>query len=835
MAAAGTGDYVLGIDLGTTYSAAAIARDGRAEIASLGHLAAVIPSVVLVRSDGDVLIGEAAERRAATDPTRVAREFKRRLGDPVPLLLGGSPFGAEALMAQLLRGVYDTVVEQQGRPPSTTVVTHPANYGDYKLDMLREAVRLADIANVRFLSEPEAAATHYAQQDRLDDGDVVAVYDFGGGTFDAAVVRRTGEGFELLGMPEGMERLGGMDFDQAVFSHVMSASGAGDALDPADAEVMSAVQRIREDCRVAKETLSVDTDAEVSVLLPNLNTKVRVTRSEFEEMIRPRIAETIESLRRAIRSADLDVEDVSRILLVGGSSRIPLVREMVGSVTGRPVTVDAHPKHAIVLGAALAGAADGGAPIAVGAAGTTIGVGGPPPRPTDDGFDDDPTGRRRRPLLAAVAVIAALALGIGGLLVFTDGDAGDDTAAVTEPPDLVATEALATVAPATITPATDAPTTPASTEAEADAKVIVTGGEVFLTALDDDGEAPFTESVAGEPDRQLFAFAAAGPTAEPSTDADNAAAEESTEGADAPDDSVTIAAFSGTAEGVFAGQRGVAACDTDRLVAQLADDAGSASAWAAVEGIDESEIPSFVSTLTAIVLTRDLRVTDHSFVNGLAVPRQAVLQIGTAVLVDVFGSPRVRCASGSPLTAPEPVTGTTAYVGAAWDTFEPDTTEIVVAAPEPTTGFVLTDVDGGDPFTRPVGSTGLDDPAPGPGEVLAVGGFTDLGGFTGPFVVNEMLMTFPASGGAITATWNYAIDVQGVTLSSTGELTGTYDPVTGVASGDGFGSVSGGGVSGGGSGTWTATIDTASGTLSGIAGDGSDTAAFELTFEPYQL
>jgi actin-like ATPase involved in cell morphogenesis len=828
MAAAESGDYVLGIDLGTTYSAAAIARDGRAEIVSLGHVAAVVPSVILVRSDGDVLVGEAAERRAASDPTRVAREFKRRLGDPVPLLLGGSPYGAEALMAQLLRGVYDTVVEQQGRPPTTTVVTHPANYGDYKLDMLREAVRLADIADVRFLNEPEAAATHYAQQDRLDDGEVVAVYDFGGGTFDAAVVRRRGDRFELLGTPEGMERLGGMDFDQAVFSHVMSSSGVGHDLDPTDPDVMSAVQGIREDCRVAKEALSDDTDVEVAVILPNLNTKVRVTRSEFEEMIRPRIAKTIESLRRAIRSADLDVEDVSRILLVGGSSRIPLVGEMVRSATGRPVTADAHPKHAIVLGAALAGAADGGAPIAVGAAGTTIGVGGPPPRLTDDGFDDDPTGRRRRPLLAAVAVIAALALGIGGLLVFTGDDAGDDTAAVTEPPNPVATEALATVAPATITPATDAPTTSASTEAE----VIVTGGEVFLTALDDDGEAPFTESVAGEPDRQLFAFAAAGPPADPAA---GPAAEESTGNADAADDSVIVAASSGTAEGVFAGQRGVAACDTDRLVAQLADDAGSASAWAAVEGIDESEIPSFVSTLTAILLTRDLRVTDHSFVDGLAVPRQAVLQIGTAVLVDVFGSPRVRCASGSPLTAPEPVTGTTAYVGAAWDTFEPDTIEIVVAAPEPATGFVLTDVDGGDPFTRPVGSTGLDDQAPDPGDVLAVGGFTDLGGFSGPFVVNEMLMTFPASGGAIIGTWTYSIDVQGVALSSTGELTGTYDPVTGIASGDGFGSVSGGGVTGGGSGAWSATIDTASGTLSGVGGDGSDTATFELIFEPYQL
>jgi hypothetical protein len=181
------------------------------------------------------------------------------------------------------------------------------------------------------------------------------------------------------------------------------------------------------------------------------------------------------------------------------------------------------------------------------------------------------------------------------------------------------------------------------------------------------------------------------------------------------------------------------------------------------------------------------------------------------------------------------VTGRTSYVGSAWNTFQPETIEIVVAALEPVTEFVLADVDGGEPFTRPVGSTGLDDPAPDPGEILAVGGFTDLGGFTGPFGVNEMLMTFPASGGPVTATWAYSISLQGVTLNSEGDLSGTYDPATGTASGEGFGTVSGGGVTGGGSGSWSATINPAAGTVSGIAGDGSETITFELTFEPYEL
>ena len=113
--------YVLGIDLGTTYSAAAVFENNRAEIVQLGTRQATIPSVVLLRDDGEVLVGEAAERRALAEPERVAREFKRRLGDPVPLILGGTPYGAEALMAHLLRWIVATVSQQKGGPPDVVV------------------------------------------------------------------------------------------------------------------------------------------------------------------------------------------------------------------------------------------------------------------------------------------------------------------------------------------------------------------------------------------------------------------------------------------------------------------------------------------------------------------------------------------------------------------------------------------------------------------------------------------------------------------------------------------------------------------------------------------
>jgi actin-like ATPase involved in cell morphogenesis len=348
--------FVLGIDLGTTYSAAAIVRGGVVEPCVLGTIAAQVPTVVVHREDSEVLTGEAAERRAATEPTRAAREFKRRLGDPIPIIVGGTPYGAEALMAEMLAAIVRQVTLREGQSPTTIVLSHPANYSEYKLGLLREAARLAglDLDRVRLITEPEAAAIAYARQQRIDTGEVIAVYDFGGGTFDAAVVRDAPDGFELIGTPEGMERLGGIDFDQAVLSHVDTAlGGLVSAADGSDAQVLAGQARLRDDCRRAKEALSNDTDATIAVSLPGVQTEVRLTRDELEQMVRPRIAETVKALQRTIASAGITTDDVSRVLLVGGSSRMPIVAQIVKEAIGRPVSVDADPKLTIAIGAAL--------------------------------------------------------------------------------------------------------------------------------------------------------------------------------------------------------------------------------------------------------------------------------------------------------------------------------------------------------------------------------------------------------------------------------------------------------------------------------------------------
>src|SRR5687768_13711226 len=182
----------------------------------LGNRAMQVPSVLFVREDGEVLVGEAAERRGVTEPARVVREFKRRVGDPVPLVVGGTPYSPQSLVGRLLQWVVGVATERRGEPPAQVTVTFPANWGPFKRDLLAQAIAMADLVDAEVCTEPEAAAITFAWRNRVAEGDRVAVYDLGGGTFDAAVLERKSGAFGLVGAPEGVEHLGGIDFDEAV-------------------------------------------------------------------------------------------------------------------------------------------------------------------------------------------------------------------------------------------------------------------------------------------------------------------------------------------------------------------------------------------------------------------------------------------------------------------------------------------------------------------------------------------------------------------------------------------------------------------------------------------
>ena len=356
--------YWLGIDLGTTYTAAALGRptvdELETHVVPLGSRSAAVPSVLFLAEDGSLVVGEGAQRRALTDPDRVVREFKRRIGDEIPLLVGGVSRHAHELAAVLVHWVWQRVTEREGELPEGVALTCPASWGPYKISLFEQAVQatrigeMTRLGSAKLLSEPQAAAISYASRERVEVGAHLAVYDLGGGTFDAAVVRKDSPtAFTVLGRPEGIDGLGGVTFDEMLLDHVCAAAGVLlTQLDPNDPDIVPEVARLRRECTEAKEALSADTDTTIAVSLGGVRQRVRVTRAEFEEMIRPELERTIEALHGALGSADVGADQVDAILLVGGSSRIPLVSQLISAEFGQAPAIDTDPKTAVAEGAA---------------------------------------------------------------------------------------------------------------------------------------------------------------------------------------------------------------------------------------------------------------------------------------------------------------------------------------------------------------------------------------------------------------------------------------------------------------------------------------------------
>lgn len=352
--------YVLAIDVGTSFTAAAVVRFHQGvtpvpESLPLGLRGSAVPSVVYYPEEGPILVGEAAERRGLDSPGRVVREFKRRVGDAVPISVGTLSLPPEDVFATMARWVVDRAAEREGAPPSEIILTHPAAWGSHRTSVISDALAAKGLGNVTLLTEPEAAALHYASQVRVEDGSTIAVYDLGGGTFDTAVLRKAGTNhFELLGRPEGIENLGGADFDAAVFRYVAENTGGALAgLDTAEPGVLAALTRLRRECVEAKEALSSDSEASISVLLPGIQQQIRLVRSEFEELIEEPIRDTVDALEQSLAQLELEPADLTAVLLIGGSSRIPLVAQLISEQLDRPIAVDADPKSSICLGAAV--------------------------------------------------------------------------------------------------------------------------------------------------------------------------------------------------------------------------------------------------------------------------------------------------------------------------------------------------------------------------------------------------------------------------------------------------------------------------------------------------
>lgn len=420
--------YFLAIDVGTSRTAAATARsapDGTLVAAPLplGRNADSTPTTVFV-SDSGLLFGDAAERRGTAQPERLVREFKRRIGDDVPIVAADRRFSPQDLFALVVGWVIGTAVEREGQHPAGIAVSVPVTWGEYRTRLVQDSIGRLGWNDVHVITEPEAAARHYESTHPLDSGRALAVYDFGGGTFDTVILQKSRDGHvDFVGAPVGISDLGGADFDDIVLRHTVRTAGlpaatmAAAATDPG---LRMALASLRRECVEAKESLSFDGEAVVPVLVGDGHGAVRLTRAEFEDMIEPEIERTIEVLETALEQSGLTADDLDAILLTGGTSRIPRVAQLLSERFDRPIAIDADPKAIIALGAARVAADDARGPLAAVA---------------DDQIDDDadedddpiaaigfqPTRAEKRapwfrrvPATAYVAAgVTALAVGVG--------------------------------------------------------------------------------------------------------------------------------------------------------------------------------------------------------------------------------------------------------------------------------------------------------------------------------------------------------------------------------------------------------------------------------------
>ena len=324
--------YQLGIDFGTTFTAAVVRRaegTGDTEVVPLGGRGGAVSSVLHLARDGRVTVGEAGREPRRINPTRVIRGLKRRVGDAAPVLLGGQPWAAEELSARLVRWVVDRVVEKEGEPPATIALAHPVSWAPHTLERLAAALAGQDLG-VTFVAEPRAVA--HAAVGAAEAGATVAVHDFGGGRFDAAVLRRAGMpggGFAVLGVPEAIDDLGGLDLDELVWQHVRRSL-------PDD---VTPVARVRRACTLAEETLSSQNEVMVRIRCGDFRGAVRLDRPTFERLIAPHVDRTVDALRRTIAAAGVEPGQLTALLLIGGSARIPLLARSVAEQLGCVPTV----------------------------------------------------------------------------------------------------------------------------------------------------------------------------------------------------------------------------------------------------------------------------------------------------------------------------------------------------------------------------------------------------------------------------------------------------------------------------------------------------------------
>ena len=347
---------IIGIDLGTTNSCVAVLEGGEPVVITNPEGGRTTPSVVAFKGD-DELVGDTAKRQAVTNVENTVASIKRKMGTKEKVSANGKKYTPEEISAKVLMKLKSDAEAYLGEKVTEAVITVPAYFNDAERQATKNAGKIAGLDVKRIINEPTAAALAYGI-DKQDDTHTILVYDLGGGTFDVSILD-LGDGVFEVKSTSGNNKLGGDDFDQRVMDYIVKDIKKEHGVDLSDDKM--AMQRIKDAAEKVKKDLSGMTTAQIS--LPFLaqgkdgviNYESDLTRAKFEELNMDLFESTLEPVRKALKDAKLKAKDIDKVLLVGGSTRIPYIQELVKKELGQEPSKGVNPDECVALGAAIQG------------------------------------------------------------------------------------------------------------------------------------------------------------------------------------------------------------------------------------------------------------------------------------------------------------------------------------------------------------------------------------------------------------------------------------------------------------------------------------------------
>ena len=352
---------IIGIDLGTTNSCVSVMEGGEATVIPNAEGHRTTPSVVAFSKTGERMVGQVAKRQAVTNPDRTISSIKREMGSDYKVTIDGKKYTPQEISAMILQKLKADAEAYLGEPVTEAVITVPAYFDDSQRKATQDAGRIAGLNVLRIINEPTAAALAYGLDKETDQK--IMVYDLGGGTFDVSVLE-IGDGVIEVLATAGNNRLGGDDFDQCITNYLVEEFKKSDGIDLSGDRV--AMQRLKEAAEKAKIELSGVTSTNIN--LPYITADatgpkhldVTLTRAKFNELTAHLVEKTAGPVRQAMSDAGITASDLTKVLLVGGSSRVPAVQEMVKKLTGKEGFKGINPDECVADGAAIQGGVLGG-------------------------------------------------------------------------------------------------------------------------------------------------------------------------------------------------------------------------------------------------------------------------------------------------------------------------------------------------------------------------------------------------------------------------------------------------------------------------------------------